>query len=53
MVHRLAGDRHERHERSEVLPDLDLVELSRFVQPGENQTRLAKQYQAALRSRGA
>jgi Uma2 family endonuclease len=52
IVHRLAGEHYERREHSEVLPALDLAELSRFVQPGENQTRLAKQYQAALRPRG-
>jgi Uma2 family endonuclease len=51
-VHRLVGEHYERRDRSEVLPALDLAELSRFVQPGENQTRLAKQYQAALRPRG-
>jgi Uma2 family endonuclease len=52
VVHLLAGEHYERRDHSEVLPALDLAELSRFVQPGENQTRLAKQYQAALRSRG-
>jgi Uma2 family endonuclease len=51
-VHRLVRERYERRDRSEILPALDLAELSRFVQPGENQTRLAKQYQAALRARG-
>jgi Uma2 family endonuclease len=51
VVHRLIGERYERRDRSEVLPQLDLAELSQFVQPGESQTRLAKQYQAALRSR--
>jgi Uma2 family endonuclease len=50
VVHRLAGGNYERRERSEALPDLDLTLLARFVQPGENQTRLAKAYQAALRS---
>lgn len=50
-VHRLTAERYERRDRSDVLPDLDLAELSRFVQPGENQTRLAKQYQSVLRSR--
>lgn len=39
------------YQRSEVLPALDLAELARFVQPGENQTALAKAYQAALRGR--
>jgi Uma2 family endonuclease len=50
VVFRLAGDRYEQGERSQALPELDLAELSRFVRPGENQTRLAKAYQAALRS---
>ena len=50
-VHRLVGDRYETRERSEVLPGLDVVKLSQFVRPGENQTRLAKDYQAALRRR--
>jgi Uma2 family endonuclease len=50
MVHRLVGDRYERRDRSELLPELDLALLSSFVQPGENQTRLAKAYQAALRA---
>jgi Uma2 family endonuclease len=50
VVHRLVGDRYERSDRSGILPHLDLAELSEFVQPGESQTRLAKQYQAALRS---
>jgi Uma2 family endonuclease len=49
-VHRLVGENYERRERSEALPDLDLALLARFVQPGENQTRLAKAYQTALRS---
>jgi Uma2 family endonuclease len=49
-VHRLVGGNYERRARSEALPDLDLGLLARFVQPGENQTRLAKAYQAALRS---
>jgi len=53
VVHRLIGERYERRDRSEVLPALDLAELSRFVQPGESQTRLAKQYQATLRLRGS
>jgi Uma2 family endonuclease len=51
VVHRLRGDAYERHDRSAVLPELDLALLSSFVQPGENQTRLAKAYQAALRAR--
>ncbi len=50
-IHRHAGDRYEVRDRSDVLPDLDVAELSQFVQPGESQTRLAKQYQAALRAR--
>jgi Uma2 family endonuclease len=49
-VHCLVGANYERREHSEALPELDLALLARFVQPGENQTRLAKAYQAALRS---
>jgi Uma2 family endonuclease len=51
VVHRLINGEYQRRNRSEVLPDLDLALLSSFVQPGENQTRLAKAYQAALRAR--
>jgi Uma2 family endonuclease len=51
VVHRLVGDHYERSDRSRILPQLDLAELSELVQPGESQTRLAKQYQAILRSR--
>lgn len=50
-VLRLVGDDYQPRERSEVLPELDVAELSRFVTPGQSQTALAKQYQAALRSR--
>ncbi len=49
VVHRLVAGRYERRDRSGILSDLDLVQLSGFVQPGESQTRLAKAYQAALR----
>lgn len=49
-VHRLIGDHYQCQERSDVLPALDISELSRFVQPGQNQTALAKAYQAALRA---
>jgi len=51
VVHRLNSGTYERRNRSELLPELDLALLSSFVQPGENQTRLAKAYQAALRPR--
>ena len=50
-LHRLAPGGYTQADRSGVLPDLDLTELGRFVVPGENQTRLAKAYQQALRSR--
>jgi Uma2 family endonuclease len=48
-IHLLVGDHYERGERSQVLPDLDVAQLATFVKPGENQTRLVKAYQAALR----
>jgi Uma2 family endonuclease len=51
VVQRLVGHHYEPRSRSEVLPDLDLTELSKFVRPGENQTALAKAYRAALTGR--
>jgi Uma2 family endonuclease len=48
-VHRLVEGRYEVRERSEVLMDLDVADLSRFVRPGESQTQLARAYQATLR----
>ena len=50
-VNRLVDGAYQRRERSEVLPALDLVELARFVRPGESQTELVIDYQAALRGR--
>jgi Uma2 family endonuclease len=50
-VHHLVGETYERRDRSEILPDLDVAQLATFVRPGENQTQLAKAYQAALRGR--
>ncbi|HEY0478980.1 MAG TPA: Uma2 family endonuclease [Kofleriaceae bacterium] len=50
-VNRLVDGAYQRRERSEVLPALDLGELARFVQPGENQTELVRAYQAILRGR--
>jgi hypothetical protein len=51
VVNRLIDGEYRHRERSEVLPSLDLAELARFVQPGENQTELVRAYQAALRAR--
>jgi len=51
VVHRLISDEYQRRTRSEILPEIDLVLLASFIQPGENQTLLAKTYQAALRAR--
>lgn len=51
VVNRLIGGAYQRRERSEVLPSLDLVELAKFVKPGENQTELVRAYQAVLRAR--
>lgn len=49
VVHQLVDAAYRERERSTVLPDLDVAQLSRFVKPGESQTALAKAYQAALR----
>lgn len=51
VVNRLVDGGYRPQERSEVLPALDLAELARFVQPGENQTELVRAYQAVLRAR--
>jgi Uma2 family endonuclease len=51
VVHRLTDGAYQRGDRSELLPELDLTLLLSFVRPGENQTRLVKAYQAALRTR--
>lgn len=50
-VNCLVDGAYQQRERSEVLPALDLAELAKFVRPGENQTALAKAYQAVLRGR--
>lgn len=48
----LAGDRYERRERSVLLPDLDLVQLARHIDP-ENQTESVRQYRQTLRGASA
>ncbi len=50
-VHRLSDRRYQQHDRSAILPDLDLTLLASFVRPGENQTALVKAYRAALTAR--
>ena len=50
VVHRLVGEGYEVRASSEVLPDLDIAQLSTFIRPGESQMLLAKAYQAALRA---
>jgi Uma2 family endonuclease len=44
----LTGDRYERRERSVQLPDIDLVELARHIDP-ENQTEAVKRYRQTVR----
>lgn len=51
VVHRLVEGRYQRRERSEVVPALDVAQLSTFVRPGESQLELVKAYLAALRAR--
>jgi Uma2 family endonuclease len=43
----LTGDQYEPRERSVLLPDLDLVELARHIDP-ENQTESVRRYRQAL-----
>ena len=49
VVHRLSDRQYVQHERSALLPDLDLALLTSFVRPGESHTALVKEYRAALR----
>lgn len=49
VVHRLAGGRYTQHDRSAILPQLDLALLTSFVRAGDSHTALAKAYRAALR----
>jgi Uma2 family endonuclease len=49
-VHRLAGERYERRERSPLFPDLDLAELARHID-ATNQTDAVRRYRDALRRR--
>src|SRR5438552_8921225 len=44
----LTEDRYVRQERSGLLPDLDLAELARHIDP-ENQTESVKRYRETLR----
>jgi Uma2 family endonuclease len=46
---RLRGDHYERLEKSEILPDLDLALLSRFIR-STDQTRAVREFRAALRA---
>jgi Uma2 family endonuclease len=50
-VHRLVRGRYQTRTHSDVLPDLDLAQLVRFVRPGESHTELVIAYQRALRGR--
>ena len=44
----LVDDRYERRDRSALLPDLDLMELARHIDP-ENQTESVMRYRQTLR----
>ena len=50
-VLRWEGDAYRARASSEILPELDLQELSRFVKPGRSQTQLTIEYLESLRSR--
>ena len=49
-IHALVADQYERRERSGVFSDLDLVELTSFIEP-EDQTGAVRRYRDLLRSR--
>jgi Uma2 family endonuclease len=48
QVHCLVGQLYEERERSQLLPQIDVALLSRFVRPGESHTGLAKAYRSAI-----
>jgi Uma2 family endonuclease len=47
QVHELVGDGYEVRERSALLPDLDIAELVRYVDP-EDQTGSVRRYRQAI-----
>jgi Uma2 family endonuclease len=49
-VYVLRGDYYQQVERSELLPELDLSELTSFIDP-DNQTQAARAFRVALRAR--
>ena len=49
QIHHLMGDQYEPVARSQVVPELDIGQLSSLVKLGGNQTALVRAYQAALR----
>lgn len=49
VVYRLVDHQYQVREHSELLPDLDLVQLAQFIRPGESQTALAKALRNLLR----
>lgn len=49
-IYVLRGEAYERADRSEVLPDLDLSILSRFIHH-ESQSQAVREYRAVLRER--
>jgi hypothetical protein len=49
IVHRLEDRGYRQHDRSAILPELDLALLASFVRPGESQMALVDEYRASLR----
>jgi Uma2 family endonuclease len=47
-AYRLVDEQYERRERSDLLPELNLTELARHIDP-ENQTESVRRYREALR----
>lgn len=50
VPYRLVGEAYERRDTSELLPGLDLGQLSGFIRDAADQTSAAQAYRLALRA---
>jgi len=48
QIHCFVGNGYEVRPKSDLLPEIDVALLSRFVRPGDSHTALARAYRAAI-----